>query len=256
MPLLAYPCRLVLSLLVLAAVAAVACVPPIPQDAGYHAFADSLTRFGIGNERNVVSNAAFVVAGLAGLWRVGRRGIFPGRSMWSFFFLAVVFVGFGSAWYHSRPGNDSLVWDRLPMTLAFSSLTACLIAERIGQRAGKMLFAPLLLLGALSVFYWWATERAGAGDLRPYILVQYLPMLLVPYLLLAFPQGADRDRPYWLLLAGYALAKALELNDAAVFAWTGQLASGHTLKHTAAAVAILLFRPYFPAGKEEKALRQ
>ena len=39
-------------------------------------------------------------------------------------------------------------------------------------------------------------------------------------------------------------------------AWTGPLASGHTLKHTAAAVAILLFRPRFPAAEEEKARRQ
>jgi hypothetical protein len=167
--------------------------------------------------------------------------------MWLFFFVAVILVGLGSAWYHHRPDNATLVWDRLPMTLAFASLTACLVAERIGLRAGRALFVPLLLAGAGSVFYWWAGEQAGAGDLRPYILIQYLPMLLVPCLILAFPRGPAADRPYWLLLAGYALAKILELNDDAVFAWTGQLASGHTLKHTAAALAILLFRPRLPA---------
>lgn len=250
------PRYLVPALLTLVAAAVLACLPPVPQDAAYHSFADSLTRFGIGNERNVVSNFAFVVAGLAGLWRTVRHGTFPGRAMWLSFFAAVCLVGFGSAWYHHRPVNDSLVWDRLPMTLGFASLTACLIAERISLRAGRALFIPLLVLGAASVLYWWATEQAGSGDLRPYILVQYLPMVLVPYFLLAYPHGAAADRPYWLLLAGYALAKALELNDGLVFAWTGQLASGHTLKHTAAAAAILLFRPRFPAGKEENVRRQ
>lgn len=239
-----------LAQLVLAVAAALACLPPVPQDTAYHAFADTLTRFGLANERNVVSNAAFLAAGIVGLRRVLRHGAFPGRAMWLFFFAAVILVGFGSAWYHHRPANASLVWDRLPMTLAFASLTACLVAERISLRAGRAIFVPLLLAGAGSVLYWWAGEQAGAGDLRPYILIQYLPMLLVPYFLLAFPRGAAADRPYWLLLAGYALAKMLELGDAAVFALTAQLASGHTLKHTAAAVAILLFRPQFPTATQ------
>lgn len=43
--------------------------------------------------------------------------------------LAVLFAGVlltsaGSTWYHLAPTNDSLVWDRLPMTLGFMGLFA------------------------------------------------------------------------------------------------------------------------------------
>ncbi len=38
-----------------------------------------------------------------------------------------------------------------------------------------------------SVWYWHFTESQGRGDLRPYIVVQFLPMLLIPAILLLFP---------------------------------------------------------------------
>lgn len=71
--------------------------------------------------------------------------------MWLFFFIAVVLVGFGSAWYHHQPANASLVWDRLPMTLAFASLVACMVGERISLRVGRAIFFPLLLAGAVAL---------------------------------------------------------------------------------------------------------
>ena len=33
---------------------------------------------------------------------------------------------------------------------------------------------PLLLAGVAAVLYWHVTEQAGHGDLRPYLLVQFL----------------------------------------------------------------------------------
>ncbi len=243
-----YPWKRLFLLLaiVLFAVIALVCAPRIPQDPDYHLFADSVERFGIRNGSNVLSNVIFVIAGVAGLQRVIKPAEFAGKFMWAAFYCSVTLVGFGSAYYHLQPSNASLVWDRLPMTLAFSSLTACLFAERIGLTMGRMLFAPLLASGVLSVAYWWVTEKAGVGDLRPYILVQYLPMVLLPTLIILFRKETARDRPYLILFAGYALAKVLEWQDAVVFVWTGYLVSGHTLKHIVAATAILLFRPELP----------
>jgi hypothetical protein len=40
-----------------------------------------------------------------------------------------------------------------------------------------------------------------------------------------------------VLIAIYALAKLLELGDHAVYEWTGQLVSGHSLKHVVASFA-------------------
>jgi hypothetical protein len=34
-------------------------------------------------------------------------------------------------------------------------------------------------VATLSVAFWWLTERAGQGDLRLYLFVQMLPMILV-----------------------------------------------------------------------------
>ena len=50
--------------------------------------------------------------------------------------------------------------------------------------------------------------------------------------------GALDIRLGWVILA-YAAAKLLEMNDHAIFDLTGQLVSGHTLKHLVAALAAL-----------------
>lgn len=63
-----------LAVIVPVAAAAVASLPLLPQDPGYHAFADDLTRFGLPNAANVLSNAAFIAAGfwVLGCWQVTR----------------------------------------------------------------------------------------------------------------------------------------------------------------------------------------
>jgi hypothetical protein len=83
---------------------------------------------------------------------------------------------------------------------------------------------------------WWAwTEAHGHGDLRPYAAVQFLPILLIPGLLLLFPQPGRG--PLWGVLALYGLAKALEHWDAAILALIG-ITGGHAIKHLAAAAGI------------------
>lgn len=232
-----------MAVLILAAIVWVAGMPLIQQDIDYHSFADASYHLNLPNASNVLSNVGFVVAGIIGLKRLSELPNSPAIFRWRFFFGSIVVVGLGSSYYHWWPSNDSLFWDRLPMTLGFASLTACLFAERMGERAGSRLFIPLVLAGAASVVYWWATEKAGAGDLRPYILVQFLPMALAPLLITLFPKGAAWDRPYWILLVGYGIAKGFEWQDIAVYEWTYHIVSGHTLKHVVAATAIALFRP-------------
>lgn len=212
---------------------------PIAQDAGYHLFADAEKHLNIENMKNVLSNLFFVAAGFIGLVRIRRLPPFSTARMWQFFFWAILFVGFGSAYYHLKPDNNNLVWDRLPMTLGFTTLTSCIIAERISLKTGRILFLPSIAAGISSVFYWWLTENAGIGDLRPYILIQYLPMLLIPLILLLFPQKSNKF--YWLLFVSYILAKIFELQDDAIFALTNMKISGHTLKHLTVGAGLLFF---------------
>lgn len=225
---------------VVVAIGVVVSLPPIPQDMAYHAFADDMRLWGMANAKNVLSNLAFVIAGIVGLIKIRSLPQAKVTRMWRFFYSAVVLVGLGSAYYHWFPSNETLVWDRLPMTLCFAALTACVCAERIGAKVGRLLFVPLIVSGVLSVLYWWVTEKYGVGDLRPYIFVQYFPMILLPLLLLLFPKPAKPNTSYWVLLASYIIAKVFELQDYQVYSLTSHVVSGHTVKHLLAAAGIML----------------
>ena len=215
-------------------------VPPIPQDPDYHQFADQRTIFGISNYWDVISNAPFLLIGLLGLNELlYRRSLhYPQSLFWSYlvFFAGTLLVGFGSGYYHLDPDNETLVWDRLPMTFAFMAFFSIVIGEFISEQVGKILLLPLLLVGAFSVFYWIMTERSGAGDLRPYGLVQFLPMLLIPLIIIWFRSGYTPVKYLWLMMFAYLAAKIFEFGDVYIYHLTGCL-SGHTIKHLLAALA-------------------
>lgn len=201
---------------------------PIRQDTSYHQFADTRTWLGTPNASDVWSNLPFVVVGVVGLMWLARRAV-PQRAMWITFFIGVLLTGVGSAYYHLNPNNRTLVWDRLPMTIAFMSFFAALIAERYNERVATWSFVPLLAFGIGSVVYWHYTD-----DLRWYGLVQFGPMLVIPVLLVCRPLRYLRTSDMWIVLGWYAGAKVLERFDVAIFG-LGGIMSGHTIKHFAAA---------------------
>ena len=146
-------------------------VPPIAQDETYHCFADSRAVWGIPNFWNVASNLPFAMMGILGLWKL--RSVFD-RVL----FVGVLLTFFGSAYYHLAPSDARLVWDRLPMTLVFMALLACVVTGADDSRFSRWLLASLVACGAASVLWWIATN-----DLRFYVLVQFGPLLiLVPAL--------------------------------------------------------------------------
>lgn len=206
---------------------------PILQDRGYHVFADFRSCLGIPNFGNVASNALFLLSGVIGTLYAWRKRSGAWRS-WLVFFSGVALVFFGSAYYHGAPNDDTLVWDRLPMTIAFMGLFAALVSEHLGARHETRLLAAALAVGIFSVFWW-----QYSGDLRVYVWVQGAPLLAIPYVIAAFPGRYDR-RHYLLYGVGlYALAKVAELLDHQVYAATGAAISGHSLKHLLAAAAVL-----------------
>lgn len=182
---------------------------------------------GHANAWNVWSNLPFVIVGLAALEWLTRQPV-PHRKMWVVFFIGITLTGFGSAYYHWNPNNDTLVWDRLPMTISFMAFFAALVAERVNERAGNWLF-PLLALGLASVAYWHYTD-----DLRLYALVQFGPMLLIPVIFATRPAKYLRTRDVVIVLGWYVAVKVLERVDGLVYSWSG-VVSGHALKHVAAA---------------------
>lgn len=235
---------LYLLLVVCGAVAYTATLDPFPQTQSYHVFADSLELWSIPNALNVLSNFVFVVVGIAGWARLRNRFESPTIHIWRFMFLSVIFVGMGSSWYHWNPNNNSLFWDRLPMSIGFAAMIAGIFADRINCRTGCALCLPLILFSTGTVIYWIYTEQIGKGDLRPYLLLQYLSMVLIPLVLVLFPESSGSSRPYWVLWLFYVIAKLCELQDRQIYEITGHLLSGHTLKHFAAATGLWFFRPY------------
>ena len=230
-------------------------VDPIPQNPQYHQFADQRIYFNIPNTLNVVSNLFFAligVAGLTGLWKGRSLTVINSISVvYATFFISLVAIAPGSAYYHWIPGNQSLVWDRLPISLAFMSFFTITLAERLSLKFAKIMFLPLLLLGALSIVYWHFSELRNNGDLRPYGLVQYLPMLLIPLILLMFKAKFTRDRLIWWFLAWYLIAKVLELFDQQIYEWI-PLISGHSLKHLAASIGCMIYLKYLQNRKTIK----
>jgi hypothetical protein len=210
-------------------------VDPIPQDPAYHRFADTRTIFGIPNFWNVASNLPFLLAGALGLLQSRRISSADLATHYRVLCVVVALVAFGSGWYHLSPSIPALVWDRLPMTVAFMALLSAVIADRISWLAGRALLWPLVVAGIASIAWWGRTESAGAGDLRPYALVQFLPMLLILLMLLTWRGEGLSSRRLWMALGAYVLAKLAEHFDVALFAATGF--GGHALKHLFAALA-------------------
>jgi Ceramidase len=215
-----------------ASLAALLLLPPMLQDQSYHRFADERTLFSIPNFWNVVSNLPFIVVGAVGLRQFYRD---PATLV---LLLGIFLTGFGSSYYHWNPNNDTLFWDRLPMTLCFMAILAIVIEERVDAKFGAALLWPLLATGLFSLVLWRWT-----GDLRLYGWVQFFPVVVVPLLLLLC-------RPrytgifYWIIAALlYAGAKLFELADHIVH--SNFILSGHTLKHLLVAFACFAVLRYF-----------
>ncbi len=210
---------------------------PIAQDPGYHVFADQRQLLAIPNFWNVVSNIPFVLVGMLGLFRCRtlREGQAGGENRLSYmtFFAAILCTGFASAYYHLQPDDWSLAWDRLAMALSFMAFISLVIGEFVSSKLGRQLLLPLSLFGLFSVVYWIGTEQLGAGDLRPYAITQFLPMLIIPVIVFSWKSASIKTADILIIGAGYGLAKLLELFDAQTFQLV--MVSGHSLKHLAAA---------------------
>jgi hypothetical protein len=234
---------LLISIIVVALVS-VLFVPAIPQDINYHQFADQRRILGTPNLFNVISNIPFMIVGYLGIQLLLKNQTICicQDIYWAYrvFFIGVFFVGLGSGYYHLFPNNKTLIFDRLPMTVAFMAFFTIIVSEFISVPVGKLLFIPLLLLGMFSVWYWYFTEQQGAGDLRLYGLVQFVPLLLTPLIIWLFLSSFSHSHLLWYFFAAYVLAKVFEASDGIIYQYLFQI-SGHSIKHIIASMGCYIF---------------
>lgn len=230
---------------------------PIEQPAHYHNFADQSLWLGIPHAADVLSNAGFALVGVWGLLvlrpRRGNAAIQAGWVGYQLFLVGVILTALGSGFYHLAPDNARLVWDRLPIVLACVGLLAAVRAESRKNTNVARDTMLLSILAVASVVWWVITDHRGQGDLRPYLILQLLPLALIPMWQTIY--AAPRLDRIWfgVALLLYVFAKAAEVYDHQILASLGVI-SGHTIKHllaTAAAgvlVARLIHRTDDAAG--------
>ncbi len=216
-------------------------LPSFAQPQSFHDYADQRVWLGLPHAADMLSNLPFLVVGAIGLhfvlrgWRTNGNAFSDQRAAWPYalLFAGVVLTAFGSAWYHAQPNDTTLLWDRLPMALAFAGLVAGILTDRAAQRSFGLLVA-FATVGAGTVLYWTAS-----GNLVPYLAMQagFIGTALIATACIA-SRYTHANRIY--AAAGlYAAAILFERLDHQVYALLGGWISGHTLKHLFACAAIL-----------------
>lgn len=214
-------------------------------------FADDRSWHGLPNAMDVLSNLPFLLIGSWGLYRLNRIDRAHQQALAQFplappandppdntldcawlFFAGLIATAAGSAFYHLLPDAPRLAADRAGMAVAFAGLIGIAVCERVSQRAGWPAAWFVLTAGLLA-----AEVVQETGNVLPWALVQFGGMALVLTLALATPmRGAVGLKLGWVIFF-YAVAKAFELADHQVYEASGQLISGHSLKHLVAALA-------------------
>jgi len=126
----------------------------VPQSQNYHHFIDTraldVGGIFIPNAGDVLSNLAFVLVGMAGITLIARFDPLQQHAL-GLFFVGLILTGMGSAAYHWAPNDQTLVWDRLPMMLAFSGVLGAIATERLGREPGLHWMLSWIYLGSLSI---------------------------------------------------------------------------------------------------------
>lgn len=230
--------ELLVILLLAALLPALFVAGPIAQFPDYHDLADQRALLGIPHFWNIVSNLPFLLVGVMGLRQLTVRRENAAEA-WAMVFGGVALAAFGSSWYHANPNDTTLIWDRLPIGIAFMGFLIALLVEHLDEAHGRyarLQLLPLALLSAVAIGWWKVT-----GDLSVWVWVQVAPMLAVVLVLALLPGRYSHRRYLAYALVCYAAAKFLELGDNQVMHWTGGAVSGHVLKHVAAAAGVWCF---------------
>lgn len=203
---------------------------PVLLHASAHHYADLRSLAGLANGINVLFCLPMLLTGMWG-WRALGRSAWPValQTPWRWFFACVAVSAGLAAAYHLAPGDVGYLAAQAVAAGGFTLLLCGFLAERVDPRFGSRV-ACLAALGLAGLAACLAA-LGSAPDVRPLLLLQLLPVLLIPAGALSL-SGRHTSTADWLVMLGlYALARLSDVGDAAVLRFTGGAVSGHALMH-------------------------
>ncbi len=215
-------------------------LPVFTLPLGYHDFANKVTWGILPNAGDVLSNIPFLFAGIW-LWLMLRRHTPPKGEYiaWYVSAFGLALTCFTSGVYHLNPNNSLLAFDRLGMVVAFSGVVGVLLADCISNIKTMPAMLYCFSLGIVTIFtdYYY-------GNMTPWSVYQ----AGILGLLILVPVASARlykdltprwNLAWWQIVLIYALAKAAEMSDYALWQASLHILSGHNIKHIIAAFAVL-----------------
>lgn len=219
---------------------------PMIAGAASHHFADSRSWLGVPNAANVLVNVPIFWCAAWG-WCATRTSPWT-RSLrlpWQWFHLWVMVGSLVAAMYHVAPSDARYLMGHTCSAGAAVMLCIGLMAERVDARCGSgtACIAAALVVAAIGAWSEYSQQLGGPADVRPLLLLQGLPLLLIVAGVLRLPQAQPRRSRWLAIVSLYAGSRLLEWADAPIFATTGWV-SGHTLMHgcTGLIVAWMAYR--------------
>jgi len=214
---------------------------PLTQSQDYHQFAEQRFIGHIPHFGDVLSNLSFIIVGVLLLvesrqWNYvelykGQKTLFKALAYSS------IALGFGSGYYHWAPTDYTLAWDRATMVLGFAIIfyDSCVRYDIFGKKkvCQGTTISTITFLG--TVIFWMISNR-----LEPYVFVQFFTMFVLVILAIKNYKEVPSKHLFNMFI-WYALAKLFENQDKLIFMMSGDLMSGHTLKHIAYAMALYCF---------------
>lgn len=197
---------------------------------GYGKFADDA--LDPTHARNVFSNFGFLLVGAAGVRWARRHRDESALAL----FAGIIATAFGSAYFHRSPLIDgelnrfTLLWDRLPMTIAFGGFLALMFEDRVFARPNRIALPLFIGFGFASALFWFFS-----GNLVPYGFFQLYVAAGTLLMMALLPPKFTESGYVVASVVLFGVAKIFEDLDHQVFAkWS---IGGHPLKHITATIA-------------------
>ena len=177
-----------------------------PLRPSYHDFADQRRFLGISNSMDTFSNLAIALPAMYLIQKQQKVSLLS---------VHILLLAILSTYYHVRPTHERIFWDMMALATTHAVILSFFVKEEYAMIA--------YICSILSVIYW-----RTYNDLRPYTLV----ILGIPLYIILTLYDNKKVTNYIYVIAGLVImTRVVEKYDKQVYALTGKMISGHTLKH-------------------------